>query len=75
MGNAAMLSGWRQFALLTATLAAMLLTAKLFSKSEAKQEHQTKPDAPPALGAEGQAAPPVVQIKRARAASVAGSAE
>ena len=40
MGNASMLNGWRQFAILTATFAAMLLTAKLFSKSEAKQERQ-----------------------------------
>jgi hypothetical protein len=49
MGNASMLSGWRQFALLAATFTAMLLTAKLFSKSEAKQERQPKPDGP--LGA------------------------
>jgi hypothetical protein len=44
LGNASMLSGWRQFALLAATFAAMLLTAKLFSKSEAKQERQPKVD-------------------------------
>jgi hypothetical protein len=42
MGNASMLNGWRQFALLTATLTAMLITAKLFSKSEAKSEGQSK---------------------------------
>ena len=42
MGNAAMLSGWRQFALLAVTFTAMLLTAKLFAKSEARQERQPK---------------------------------
>jgi hypothetical protein len=40
MGNASMLSGWKQAALLMATFSAMLLTAKLFAKSEAKQERQ-----------------------------------
>jgi hypothetical protein len=40
MGNAAMLNGWRQFTLLTVTFAAMLITAKMFSKSEAKHERQ-----------------------------------
>src|ERR1039458_5131602 len=43
MGNASMLNGWRQFALLSVTLAAMLITAKIFSKSEAKAEPQRKP--------------------------------
>jgi hypothetical protein len=43
MGNASMLNGWRQFALLSVTLAAMLVTAKIFSKSEAKAEPQRKP--------------------------------
>lgn len=33
-----MLSAWKQFVLLAATLGAMLLTAKMFSKSEAKAE-------------------------------------
>jgi hypothetical protein len=42
MGNASMLSGWRQFALLSITLAGMLITAKIFSKSEAKNEGQGK---------------------------------
>jgi hypothetical protein len=46
MGNASMLSGWSQLALLTATFTAMLLTAKFFSKSEAKQERQPKPSLP-----------------------------
>jgi hypothetical protein len=46
MGNASMLSGWKQLGLLTATFTAMLLTAKLFSKSEAKQERQLKTDLP-----------------------------
>ena len=44
MGNASMLSGWKQFGLLTVTFAAMLATAKIFSKSEAKQERQPKTD-------------------------------
>lgn len=43
MGNASMLSSWKQLALLAATFTAMLLTAKLFSKSEARQEPQAKP--------------------------------
>src|SRR6202162_2345229 len=46
MGNASMLSGWKQLGLLAATFIAMLLTAKLFSKSEAKQERQPKPGLP-----------------------------
>jgi hypothetical protein len=46
MGNASMLSGWKQLGLLTATFTAMLLTAILFSKSEAKQERQPKAGVP-----------------------------
>jgi hypothetical protein len=42
LGNASMLSGGRQVALLGATFTAMLVTAKLFSKSEAKTERQPK---------------------------------
>ncbi|MBV9341618.1 MAG: OpgC domain-containing protein [Acidobacteria bacterium] len=34
LGNASMLNGWKQLGLLSATLLAMLLTAKLFSKRE-----------------------------------------
>ncbi len=40
LGNAAMLSAWQQLALLAATLGAMLLTAKIFSKSESKVERK-----------------------------------
>ena len=40
LGNAAMLSAWKQLVLLAATLGAMLLTAKMFSKSEAKAERK-----------------------------------
>jgi hypothetical protein len=40
MGNASMLNGWRQFTLLSVTFTAMLITAKIFSKSEAKNERQ-----------------------------------
>src|ERR1700691_3562527 len=43
LGNASMLNGWHQVALLSATFTAMLITAKLFSKSEAKNERQRKP--------------------------------
>src|SRR4029077_6064685 len=48
MGNASMLNGWRQIALLTVTLVAMLLTAKIFSKSEAKNEPHGKLKVPTA---------------------------
>jgi hypothetical protein len=43
LGSAAMLSAWQQVALLAATLAGMLLTAKIFSKSEAKTERKGDP--------------------------------
>jgi hypothetical protein len=46
MGNASMLNGWRQVALLSATFTAMLATAKIFSKSEAKHERQPKTNIP-----------------------------
>jgi hypothetical protein len=42
LGNASMLNAWRQFGLLTVTLTAMLITARIFSKSEAKHERQGK---------------------------------
>jgi hypothetical protein len=42
LGNASMLSGWRQVALLSTTIAGMLITAKIFSKSEAKTESPGK---------------------------------
>jgi hypothetical protein len=51
LGNASMLSGWRQAALLSGTLAAMLLTAKLFAKSEAKHERKPKIESSPGPGA------------------------
>jgi hypothetical protein len=62
MGNASMLSGWRQAALLTVTFAGMLATAKIFSKSEAKHERERKalPAGPVTGGAVGAAAPAVV---------------
>jgi hypothetical protein len=56
LGNASMLSGWKQAGLLTATFAAMLLTAKLFSKSEAKQERQPKASLPMEAGQPAEAA-------------------
>ena len=51
LGNASMLSTSRQLALLATTFTAMLLTAKLFSKSEAKHERQPKTEAPPGAAA------------------------
>lgn len=42
LGNASMLNAWQQFALVSTTITAMLITAKLFSKSEAKTEGQSK---------------------------------
>lgn len=42
LGNASMLNGWRQFALLSITLTGMLVTARIFSKSEARSEGQGK---------------------------------
>jgi hypothetical protein len=42
MGNASMLNGWRQFTLLSMTFTAMLITAKIFSKSESKNERQRR---------------------------------
>ncbi len=42
LGNASMLSAAKQVGLLATTFAAMLITAKLFSKTEAKQERQPR---------------------------------
>ena len=50
LGNASMLSGWKQIALLTGTFAAMLVTAKVFSKSEAKHERKPKPESARSTG-------------------------
>jgi len=41
LGNASMLSGWKQFGLIAATLSGMLLTAKLFSRSESNAENKS----------------------------------
>jgi hypothetical protein len=43
LGNASMLNAGRQVALLSLTFTAMLITAKLFSKSEARNERREKP--------------------------------
>jgi hypothetical protein len=59
MGNASMLNGWRQFALLSVTLTAMLITAKIFSKSEAKNERQGKTQMPSGSKSPGVATLPV----------------
>jgi hypothetical protein len=58
MGNASMLSGWRQFGLIAVTLTAMLLTAKIFSKSEAKHERQPKTKISPGNATETNWRPP-----------------
>jgi len=47
LGNASMLNGWRQFTLLSMTIAGMLITAGIFSKSEEKIEAPTKHPYPP----------------------------
>lgn len=53
LGNASMLSWWEQFLLLGTTLTAMLATAKLFAKSEAKTERNKEtPDVAPAVTGE-----------------------
>jgi hypothetical protein len=48
MGNESMLNGWRQFTLLGVTLTAMFITAKIFSRSEAKNERQRPTQMPSA---------------------------
>ena len=42
LGNASMLTAWQQVMLLSLTFTALLITAKLFSQSEAKNERQRK---------------------------------
>ena len=72
LGNASMLSGWKQFGLITVTFSAMLLTAKIFSKAEQKVE--TKPQARPRRPVhtlrpvESEAIAPAVPIRAARRA-------
>ena len=41
LGNASMLSGWKQFGPIVTTLSGMLLTAKLFAKSESNAENKS----------------------------------
>ena len=43
LGNASMLSGWKQFGLLATTLFAMLLTARLFAKDERRPDVKVAP--------------------------------
>jgi hypothetical protein len=57
LGNAAMLNGWKQCGLLTVTFAAMLLTAKLFSKVEAGQERQPSVEQPLGPGPQANSSP------------------
>jgi hypothetical protein len=79
MGNASMLNGWRQAGLLAATFSAMLLTAKLFSKSEAKHERQAKTENPPDPGsqpesfAQTETKPAVIPLDGATPAPAASS--
>ena len=49
LGNASMLNGWKQFGLLSTTLLAMLLTAKLFAKTEKAAEARSSGTAPRVL--------------------------
>jgi hypothetical protein len=62
MGNASMLSGWRQFGLIAATLTAMLVTAKIFSKSEAKHERQPQTNISPGNATETNWRPPTEPV-------------
>jgi hypothetical protein len=64
-----MLSGWQQVALLSGTFAAMLATAKIFSKSEAKHERQPKPEIPVAATLPIVPAPYVVVVNDPNGAS------
>jgi hypothetical protein len=57
MGNATMLSGWRQAMLLITTFTAMLFVARIFSKIEAKQDPQPQPQS--SFGPQTPAAPRV----------------
>jgi hypothetical protein len=70
MGNAAMLSGWRQAGLLIVTFTAMLLTAIVFSKSEAKQE-KNAPNSRP--GADSEVSLPVAPGHEPLPASAVGT--
>ena len=63
LGSAAMLSAWQQVALLAATLAGMLLTAKIFSKSEAKTERKGDPAPEPPQEASTTAPAPAAQAE------------
>lgn len=75
LGNATMLSAWKQVALVATTLGAMLLTAKIFSKSEEKTERKgdngapgarepvAAPATPPVLPAETEPRLPYVDTK------------
>ena len=49
LGNASMLNGWKQFGLLSTTFLAMLLTAKLFAKTEKAVEARSSGTAPRVL--------------------------
>src|SRR5258707_6707954 len=64
LGNAAMLSVWREVALLAATLAGMLLTAEIISKSEAKTERRGDPA--PEASQEASTAAPAIDRKSTR---------
>jgi hypothetical protein len=81
MGNASMLDGWRQAALLVATFSAMLLTARIFAKSEAKHERQPRAGdssgSRMAMNSPAQAgtASPMPPLEGTVPASVANSAE
>jgi hypothetical protein len=52
LGNASMLSGWKQLALLIGTFFAMLATAVLFSKTETKNEQHPQTGVQPAFASD-----------------------
>ncbi|MFZ3216463.1 MAG: OpgC domain-containing protein [Candidatus Acidiferrales bacterium] len=62
LGNASMLGGWRQFGLLSATFAAMLLTGKVFAKNEATQENRPRSGASSGSGAPTKWQPPAKPV-------------
>jgi hypothetical protein len=71
LGNASMLSGWKQVCLLVGSFAAMLATAVMFSKSEAKNERNPTKEPPPALATD--VTLPVASSQRPMAASTSSS--
>jgi hypothetical protein len=72
LGSAPMLKGWQQVALIAVTLSAMLLTAKVFAKSEGKTESssETKPQTTSETASDLKPAPQMVAPRAKLAVSV-----